>query len=427
MSNATVRRSLLGTLVAIAAAGSPLAAQQGTITGRVTDSATKQPLTGSSIQVVQTGAVVAVRGDGRYIITGLNAATYDLRVIAIGYAAQRKTIVVRGKATTALDFALVAVPYTLEELVTTATGVQRRLEIGNSVSEIRADSLTQTQPIASMTDLLQARTAGISVLPSAGTIGAGTRIRIRGANSVSLSNEPIIYIDGVKVNTDASSSSLGTGGQSPSRLNDINPDDLESVEIIKGPSAATLYGTQAANGVIRITTKHGVAGAPRWHAFVEGGYLTDPNNYPNNYREVGRTITGGTPGGALRTCLLTQFASGVCTQEKLLSTNILKNSQLTPISTGNSALYGADVTGGTEAIQYFVSGQYQNQVGTLQLPDTDMTRLLASRGVSSLPANVLRPNSDKNISVRSNLTAQLHSNLDLQTNIGYNSGKLLLP
>jgi TonB-linked SusC/RagA family outer membrane protein len=427
MSNATVRRSLLGTLVAIAAAGSPLAAQQGTITGRVTDSATKQPLTGSSIQVVQTGAVVAVRGDGRYIITGLNAATYDLRVIAIGYAAQRKTIVVRGNATTALDFALVAVPYTLEELVTTATGVQRRLEIGNSVSEIRADSLTQTQPIASMTDLLQARTAGISVLPSAGTIGAGTRVRIRGANSLSLSNEPIIYIDGVKVNTDASSSSLGTGGQAPSRLNDINPDDLESVEIIKGPSAATLYGTQAANGVIRITTKHGVAGAPRWHAFVEGGYLTDKNQYPTNYREVGRTITGGTPGGALRTCLLTQFASGVCTQEKLLSSNILMNPQLTPVSNGNSALYGADVTGGTEAIQYFVSGQYQNQIGTFQLPDTDRTRLLASRGVSSLPANVLRPNSDKQVSFRSNLTAQLHSNLDLQTNLGYSSGKLLLP
>ena len=427
MSNATVRRSLLVTLVAIAAVGSPLAAQQGTITGRVTDSATKQPLPGSSIQVVQTGAVVAVRADGRYTITHLAAATYDLRVIAIGYRAQRTSVVVPANVTTTVDFALAAVPYTLDELITTATGVQRRLEIGNSVAEIRADSLTQTQPIASMTDLLQARTAGISVLPSAGTIGAGTRVRIRGANSLSLSNEPIIYIDGVKVNTDASSSSLGTGGQAPSRLNDINPDDLESVEIVKGPSAATLYGTQAANGVIRITTKHGVAGAPRWHAYVEGGYLTDPNQYPDNYREVGRTITGGTPGGALRTCMLTQFASGVCTQEKLLTSNILMNSQLTPISSGNSALYGADVTGGTEAIQYFVSGQYQNQIGTLQLPDTDMTRLLTSRGVTSLPANVLRPNSDKDVSFRTNLTAQLHNNLDLQTNLGYSSGKLLLP
>ncbi|MGH7524246.1 MAG: SusC/RagA family TonB-linked outer membrane protein [Gemmatimonadales bacterium] len=427
MSHASVVRGLIGTLVALSTFGAPLAAQQGTVTGRVTDSASKLPLPGSSIQVSQTGVVVAVRGDGRYTITGVSPGTYDLRVIAIGYAAQRKTVAVRANATTALDFMLVAVPYTLEELVTTATGVQRRLEIGNSVAEIRPDSLTQTQPISSMTDLLQARTAGISVLPSSGTIGAGTRVRIRGANSLSLSNEPIIYVDGVKVNTDASSSSLGTGGQAPSRLNDINPDDLESVEIVKGPSAATLYGTQAANGVIRITTKHGIAGAPRWHAYVEGGYITDPNNYPNNYREVGQTITGGTPGGALRTCLLTQFASGVCTQQKLLTSNILKDPRLTPVSGGNSALYGADVTGGTESIQYFVSGQYQNQVGTLALPDTEANRLLKSRGVTSLPQNVLRPNSDRDISFRSNLTAQLNPNTDLQTNLGYTSGKLLLP
>ena len=427
MTNATVMRSLWGTLVAIAAIGSPLAAQQGTITGRVTDSATKQPLPGSSIQVTQTGAVVAVRGDGRYIITGVTPGNYDLRVIAIGYAAQRKSVVVNANQTTALDFALASVPYTLEELVTTATGVQRRLEIANSVASIRADSLTQTQPISNMSDLLQARTAGISVLPSAGTVGAGTRIRIRGANSLSLSNEPVMYIDGVKVNSSSSSSSLGTGGQAPSRLNDLNPDEIENIEIVKGPSAATLYGTEAANGVIRITTKHGVSGAPRWHAYVEGGLQTDPNQYPNNYRMVGRTITNGTPGGNLRTCMLTQFASGVCTQEKLLSSNILMNSALTPISNGNSALYGADVTGGSEAIQYFVSGQYQNQIGTLQLPDTDRSRLLTARGVSSLPANVLRPNTDKQINMRSNLTAQLHNNVDLQTNIGYTSGNLRLP
>lgn len=420
-------RSALGALAAVAALGSPLAAQQGTITGRITDSASKQPLPGSSVQIVQTGRVVTVRTDGRYTITGISPGAYDVRTLAIGYAAQRKSVVVTADATVALDFALSSVPFTLEELVTTVTGVQRRLEIGSSIAQIRADSLTQTQPISNMSDLLQARTAGISVLPSAGTVGAGTRIRIRGANSLSLSNEPAVYIDGVNVNTSASSSSLGTGGQAPSRLNDINPDEIESVEIVKGPSAATLYGTQAANGVIRITTKRGVAGPPRWHAYLEGGTQVDPNQYPTNYRMVGRTITGGVAGGALRTCLLTQFASGVCTQQTLLSTNILMNKALTPIGTGNSALYGGDVTGGSETVQYFVSGQYQNQVGTFALPDTERTRLLTARGVTSLPANVLRPNSDRQISARSNITAQLHPNVDLQTNIGYSSGQLLLP
>ena len=429
MSNVNVnaQRCLWSALLAIVVVGAPLGAQQGTIAGRVTDSASKLPLVGSAVQITQTGVVIAVRGDGRYSVARLAPGTYDVRVLLFGYAAQRKTVTVKANETATLDFALASVPYSLEELVATATGVQRRLEIGNSVATIRADSLTQTQPIASMAELLQARTAGISVLPSSGTVGAGARIRIRGANSVSLSNEPAIYVDGVKVNTSASSSSLGTGGQAPSRLNDINPDEVESIEIVKGPSAATLYGTEAANGVIRITTKHGVVGAPRWHAYVEGGTQTDPNLYPTNYRQVGRTITGGTPGGALRTCLLTQFAAGVCTQEKLLSSNILMNSQLTPIAHGNSQLYGGDVTGGSESVQYFFAGQFQNQVGTFALPDSESRRLLAARGVASLPDNVLRPNSDRQISMRSNLTAQLSKIVELQTNVGYTSGKLLLP
>ena len=414
-------------LVAVAAFGAPLCAQQGTITGRITDSASKKPLLGSSVQVVQTGKVVPVRADGRYIITGLSAGRYELRSLAIGYAPQRKVATVSGDGTTALDFALAAVPYTLDELVTTATGVQRRLEIGNSVSNLRVDSLAQTQPIADMSQLLQARSAGVNVLPSSGTVGAGSRIRIRGANSLSLSNEPVIYIDGIRVNTAASSSSLGTGGQAPSRLNDLTPDQIESLEIVKGPSAATLYGTEAANGVIKITTKRGVVGPPRWHAFVEGGSQTDPNIYPTNYRMVGRTITGGVAGGALRTCKLTDFTSGICTQETLLSSNILMNKTLSPISNGNSNLYGADVTGGSESVQYFVSGQFQNQVGTLQLPDTEMNRLLTVRGVSTLPANVLRPNTDRQLAFRTNLSAVLNPKMDLQTNLGYSVGKLLLP
>ena len=137
-------RSALGAVFVFAALGSPLAAQQGTITGRITDSASKQPLVGSSVQIIQTGRVTLVRGDGRYTITGVSPGAYDIRTLAIGYAAQRKTVVVKADETVALDFALAAVPFTLEELVTTVTGVQRRLEIGNSVSTIRADSLTQT-------------------------------------------------------------------------------------------------------------------------------------------------------------------------------------------------------------------------------------------------------------------------------------------
>ena len=427
MSNAIVRRALWGPLLAIIAIGAPLAAQTGRITGVVTDSASKRPLVGSSIQVTQTGAVVAIKADGRYTVTGIAPGSYDLRVLLFGYAAQRKSVTVKANETVTLDFTLVSVPYTLEELVTTASGVQRRLEIGNSVSIIKADSLIATEAITNVSQLLQARSAGVNVLPSSGTLGSGSRIRIRGANSLSLSNEPAIYIDGVAVNTSASSSALGTGGQAPGRLNDINPDQIESVEIVKGPSAATLYGVAAANGVIRITTKHGVAGPPRWHGYVERGTQTDPNIYPTNYRGVGQTITGGVAAGALRTCSLTQVAASTCTQTSLLSSNILMDRKLTPIGTGNQSLYGADVTGGNAGVQYFISGEYQNQIGTMSLPDTESVRLLASRGVTTLPANVLRPNTNRQLSFRTNLSAALRSDLDLNTNLGYSSGKLLLP
>ena len=121
---------------------------------------------------------------------------------------------------------------------------------------------------------------GVQVLQSGGTTGTGSRVRIRGANSLSLSNEPLIIIDGVRVNSSASSSSISTGGQAPSRLNDINPEDIESIEILKGPAASGLYGTQAANGVIQITTKRGAAGTPRWTAWVEAGTIRENNAYP---------------------------------------------------------------------------------------------------------------------------------------------------
>ena len=420
-------RDLLGALSALVLGAGVLSAQSGTVSGQVTDRATNQGIGVARLQVIQTGKVVGTRFDGRYTIADLPAGSYDIRVIAVGYGAERKSVTVAAGQTVTLDFALAQVPYTIEEIVTTATGEQRRLELGHTVGVVRADSVTAFEPVTNMATLLQARSAGVTVLPSSGTVGTGARIRIRGANSLSLSNEPIIYVDGVKVNTNASSSTLGTGGQAPGRLNDINPEEIESIEIVKGPSAATLYGTEAANGVIRITTKKGTAGKPRWNVYVEGGVLKDPITYPTNYRMVGRTITGGVPGGILGSCLLTQFAAGGCTQQTLFKTNILEDPKRTPIGTGYRQQYGGNVAGGTELVQYFFSGEFEDEIGTFALPDTDKVRLLNTRQVSELPATTLRPNTNRRISLRSNLSTHLRSNLDVQANIGYVTGKLRLP
>jgi TonB-linked SusC/RagA family outer membrane protein len=414
--------AVAGWLLALAIPG---AAQQGSITGHVTDQTTSRPIPGARLQLIQTGQVVTVRNDGRYSYGGLGGGTYEIRVIAVGYGAEKKSVAVAAGQAATLDFALSAVPFTLEEIVTTATGQQRRLELGHTIGTIKADSITAYEPVTSMTTLLQARTAGVTILPSAGTTGAGTRIRIRGANSVSLSNEPLIFIDGVKVNSSPNSSSLGTGGQSPSRLNDINPNEIENIEIVKGSSAATLYGTEAANGVIRITTKRGQPGRAKWNFFVEGGKITDPNSYLSNYRALGRFVADTLH--RLQTCNLVSQAAGTCIFSTLLTTNILEETAKTPISTGYRQQYGGSVSGGSDVVQYYVSGDFEGEAGTFKLPDAENTRLLTARGLTKLDASVLRPNYNKKVSLRANLSSHPTEKVDIQVSTGYVSGNLRLP
>ena len=134
----------------------------------------------------------------------------------------------------------------------TATGEQRARESGNAISNIDLAKVIETQTVSNFADALSGRAAGVQVLQSGGTIGTGTRVRIRGQTSLSLSNEPIYYVDGIRVENGSQSLSVNTGGQTPSRVNDIDPEDIASFEIVKGPSASTLYGTQAANGVVHV-------------------------------------------------------------------------------------------------------------------------------------------------------------------------------
>src|SRR5213079_2765793 len=130
------------------------------------------------------------------------------------------------------------------------------------VESISAKDVLEVAPARTVDQLVGARTPGVIVLPSSGQVGTGAQLRIRGASSLSLSNDPIVYIDGVRMNSDVAQGTPQRGGTGASRLNDINPEDIESIEIIKGPAAATLYGTEASNGVIQVITKKGKAGGP---------------------------------------------------------------------------------------------------------------------------------------------------------------------
>ncbi len=273
-----VQAAFLGTLASgFAVAQTP---QTGTITGRVTDAATGQPVSAAQVGIVGTNAGTQATSEGVYTLRGVNAGTVQIRVLRVGYAEVKQTVTVAGGQTVTANVQMRGVVATLAPVVTTATGEQRRVEVGNAIAQVDAAKLVETSPVSNMGDLLTARAPGVMVIGGTQT-GAGTRVRVRGTSSLSLTNNPIYVIDGVRVEGTTGSSTLDVGGSTPSRVGDLNPEEIENIEIVRGPSASTLYGTDAANGVIVITTKRGIAGKTQWTYYTEQSAIQDRNNYPD--------------------------------------------------------------------------------------------------------------------------------------------------
>jgi TonB-linked SusC/RagA family outer membrane protein len=401
-------------------------AQQGTLTGTVTDRATGDPLENARVVVVGPNRIEVTGQEGRYNFRGVAAGTHAVRVLRLGYRPATDTVAMATGEVVSLDFALVPSPVQLDEIVTTATGQQSRLEIGNSVSTIAAAQVAEEAPITEFGNLLSGRASGVQVLKSSGATGTGSKIRIRGSNSVSLSNEPLYYIDGVRIDATSDGYAYDIGGQSTSRINDLNPDDIENIEIVKGPSAATLYGIQAANGVVLITTKKGVAGRARWNAFVEQGVVTDPNTYRTNY--FGRSddpdfdpATGDASG-----CTLLLVAQGDCVQSRIDTYNPLNDDSQRPLAPGHRQQYGLNVAGGSEAATYYVSAEYEGEVGVYKLRGFDFDSV-SDATLNNIPEEQLRPNNLSKLTLRANGTAKVASNADLQLSLGYLTSQLRIP
>jgi TonB-linked SusC/RagA family outer membrane protein len=381
--------------------------QQGSISGRITATGSGEPLQESRVVLVGTSLFATAAQDGRYAIRNVPAGSYTVRVLRVGYEEQKKPVQVAAGEAVTLDFTMTPVVVRLTEVVTTATGEQRRVEQGNAIGNIDAAAVMQTAPISNVQDILAARTPGVQVTGGSQT-GGGGRVRIRGNNSLSLSNDPIYIIDGIRMTSNANSSNLGTGGTQPNRANDINPDEIENIEIVKGPSAATLYGTDAANGVIVITTKKGRAGATRWNGWAEGGILADNSDYPWNYTIAGRDTT---PAHAYKECTMQVVVSGACLADSLRTYSPFHDPSATPIGTGYRSKFGANVQGGSETLRFFVSGEREDETSVLKLPTFERERL-DSAG-TPIPDNVSRPNSQYKYSFRANLNASVSPKLDL--------------
>jgi len=403
----------------------PLAGQQGTVGGVVTDETSGNPIVAARVAAVGTNTFAQTNATGHYVLTGVSPGQVTLRVSAIGYGAVTRAVTVTAGEVTAADFSLPLQPYSLDEIVVTATGDQAKREVGNVINTIHADSLVATRPIANMNDLLSAKAPGVEVL--AGNLtGAGSRVRIRGTNSLSLNNEPLYIIDGIRMTADNNSSSIGIGGTNPSRINDINPEEIESIDVVKGPSAAALYGTAASTGVIIIKTKRGRPGPAQWTAYAEQGLITDQNTYPDAYRGWRTTPTASTPTNGVQ-CFLTQVAAGTCTQDSVTSFNLFTDPQTTPNATGYRNQYGVQVSGGSDVSSYFVSTEFENEVGQLKMPSFAVDSLTALRQIGEVPFEQLRPNGRRRVSLRANVETHPNSRLDISISSGFVSSAQRLP
>jgi TonB-linked SusC/RagA family outer membrane protein len=418
------RTAFLGTLAAGSiAAQTP---QSGTITGRVTDAANGQPVAAAQVNIVGTNIGTQANTDGQFTLRGVNAGTVEIRVLRVGYAETKRTLTVAAGQTVTANVQMRTVITTLAPVVTTATGEQRRVEVGNAIAQVDAAKVIETEAVSNVGDLLTARAPGVTVFGGTQT-GAGTRIRIRGTSSLSLTNNPIYVIDGVRVEGTTGSSSVSVGGTLPSRVGDLNPEEIENIEIVRGPSASTLYGTDAANGVIVITTKRGVAGRTQWTYYTEQTALTDQNNYPTAFRgwRTGTTSTTNSTASNTVQCFLTQTVSNACKQDSVTSYNLFKDKESTPFGTGYRQQQGLQLRGGSETIRYFAHGEYEDEDGVTKVPEFE-DRYLSSHNRSLLPSEE-SPNRLKKMTARTNLNVALARNADLAINAGYISQDLRLP
>jgi TonB-dependent SusC/RagA subfamily outer membrane receptor len=269
--------------LAIASAASPpelagQAATTGIVRGTVTSAAAGVPVAGAQVFIVGTRLGSTTATDGRYAFSGVPVGTHMVRVRGLGYQPTEKSVVVTAGASATVDFVVTIAPVSLDEVVVTGTaGSARKREVGNSIGQVKITEVPEVP--SNVSSLLTGRMAGVSVSGGTGNAGAGSSIRLRGTTSVALTNQPLIYVDGVRTRSDEYPRNgifFGTtqrgANANGSPLNDINPEDIERIEVVKGAAAATLYGTDAAAGVIQIFTKRGAQGAAKWQTQFTTGY-----------------------------------------------------------------------------------------------------------------------------------------------------------
>ena len=381
-----------------------VSAQQ--ITGRIVDQQNGQPLAAVQVSIPGTGIGALSQQSGRYLLLNVPVGTNSVTAQRIGFRTQTVQVTVTAGATVVRDFTLSEEALGLDEIIVTGTpgGTQRRA-IGNTVTSVQVSDITRSVGGATTQNLLIGRTPGVQMAAASSMVGAGSDIQVRGVGTFTLGRNPLIFVDGVRVNNDARAGPETGIGRTVNILSDFNPSDIESIEIIKGPAAATLYGTEASAGVIQIITKRGQEGAPQFEASIRQGtqYIRDPQGRLGEqwtctdrfappckpaseggtlvpylaYDEANKILDIGTEACARSLkdpqCWNQYWTKGPASEGKWPQDRVFQN--------GPSQSYDLGVRGGTSALRYFLQGSYTADEGVEWYNWNDVFRGRANIGV----------------------------------------------
>jgi TonB-linked SusC/RagA family outer membrane protein len=252
---------LVRSIAVLMAVSSPLAAQSGTVRGSVVDSTSQRGIPGASVIVAGSTRGTITDDAGRFTLHNVPSGGTTIRAQRIGYALQERSVTVTGSDTATLSFVLRPIAVQLSEVVSIGYGTSSRRDVTSAVASVTARDI-QNVPVAGIESAIQGKMAGVQVTQNAGNPGNGISIRVRGPASVNAGNQPLYVLDGVPI-IQEDYGQLGMGGQDVTAISSLNPDEIESIDVLKDAAAAAIYGSRGSNGVVLITTKRGRAGASK--------------------------------------------------------------------------------------------------------------------------------------------------------------------
>jgi TonB-linked SusC/RagA family outer membrane protein len=333
-------------------------ASTGRITGTITGTESNQPIQGVRITLLGTQLTVTSNPQGRYTIAGIAPGSYRLRASAIGYTPVIvDSIPVRAGQTANADISLKHQTVQLEQVVVVGYGTLAKRDVTGSVGSVSAEQIKQI-PTTNAIDAIKGRVAGVDIVSTGYKPGDGVRVRIRGTRSLKASNDPLYVLDGIPM----------AGG-----IGDLNPTDIESIEVLKDASATAIYGSRGANGVVLVTSKRGVAGNTRvaYDTYVGAQDITrrvevfGPQGYADYKREAYRNAGLYKCGGVVSQSVCAEGDAVTFYKEELdaLKAGTFTDWQDVISRQGSQVSHQLSVTGGNDRSQFAVSGNLLKQAG----------------------------------------------------------------